>query len=76
MGWRPVDLVVAVLNVAGLAADAVLGVDDEEVLAVLFRPLVDADRTVAGAWAGTDVVFRALLQIHVLDPECTGWTSS
>src|SRR5690606_37966666 len=63
---HPVDVLVGVLDVAGLAVHAILGVDDVDLPAILLHPLIDACRTITGRRTGINVMFGALLQLHVL----------
>ncbi|EAV43418.1 hypothetical protein SIAM614_06528 [Stappia aggregata IAM 12614] len=64
---RPGDVAVRILDVAGLAVDAVLRIDLEPRRILTFLdPLIDARRAVTARWAGKDVVFRTLLQRFVL----------
>ena len=48
LGHHPVDVLVGVLDIAGLAVDAVLRVDHVARLAALLHPLVDARRDSSG----------------------------
>src|SRR5262245_36206934 len=63
---RPVDVLIGVLDVAGLAVYAVLRVDDEaRKLAPLLDPLVDAGGTIAGGRTAVYVVFGVELKLGV-----------
>src|SRR5262249_1003329 len=68
-GWDPGDVAIRVLDIAGLAVDAVGPVDDETRIAPLLHPFVPAGRTVAGRWPRIDVVLGRLLHGHVGDPQ-------
>src|SRR5690606_13696520 len=62
LGWGPGDVLIWILDVAGLAVNAVLRVDHEAGSRWLFEPLVNTCRTVAGGRSGEDVVLRSHLQ--------------
>src|SRR6478735_6348972 len=55
---NPGDIAVRVLDVAGLAVDAVLGVDLEARASALLDPFVNAGRAIAVRRTGIDVVLR------------------
>src|SRR4029453_6532754 len=69
LGGDPVDVLVRVLDVAGLAVDAVLGVDLIAHAPLALDPFIDARRAVALRGAAIDIVLGRLLQAHVLDLE-------
>src|SRR5215204_2031982 len=62
LGRNPVDVLVRVLDVAGFAVDAVLGVDLVAYAARVLDPFVDPGRAVALRGAAEHVVLGAFLQ--------------
>src|SRR4051812_33593936 len=46
-GWNPSDIAVGILDIAGFAVNAVLGIDLEARPARLLDPFIDAGRTIA-----------------------------
>src|SRR5438094_801391 len=72
LGHHPIDVLVRVLDIAGLAVHAVLSVDDEARLSALLDPLVDAGRAVAARRPRVDIVLGELLHGHVGDLEMNG----
>src|ERR1700721_1200648 len=65
--WNPGDVAVGILDVAGFAVDAILGIDHEARARRFFHPLIDTGRAIAIGRAGIDVVLGGLLQVHVGD---------
>src|SRR5687767_3754590 len=65
LGRNPGDIAVRILDVAGFAVDAVLGIDHELLLRALFHPFVDASRAIAVRRASKDLEFGSLLQVEV-----------
>src|SRR4051812_35418066 len=66
---NPGDVAVGILGVAGLAVNAVLGVDLVTRSGGFFDPLIDPGRAIAVRRTGVDIVLRGLLQGHVGDLE-------
>src|SRR3984957_9144823 len=64
---NPGDVAVRVLDVAGFAMDAILGVDLEARSGRLLDPFIDAGRAIAIRWTRIDVMLGSLLQVHVGD---------
>src|ERR1700722_7892271 len=64
---NPGDVAVRVLDVAGFAMDAILGVDLVTRPGRLLDPFIDASRAIAVGRPGIDVVLGGLLQVHVGD---------
>src|SRR3546814_253504 len=68
----PVDVLIGVLDVAGLAVDAVLRIDLElHRPIVLLKPFIDPRRAIAGRRAGIDAQFALQLQRRVLQLQMT-----
>src|ERR1700678_3519713 len=65
----PGNVAVRVLDIASLAVDAVLRVDDVTRLTRLFDPLIDTGRAVACGRPGIDIVLRGELQRRPLHPQ-------
>src|SRR5712691_10206008 len=68
-GSKPRNVVVGVLDVAGLTVHAVLRIDHKPEIAPLAHPLIDAGRTIAIRGSGIDVVLGTFLQGHLSDLE-------
>src|ERR1700728_1007948 len=64
-GRNPGNVAVRVLDVARLAVDAVLRIDDVFQVFAFAHPLVDAGRTISGRRAAVDVMLRRPLQIEI-----------
>src|ERR1700678_2900023 len=62
---NPGDVAVRILDVAGFAMDAVLGVDDKAGTCRLLGPFIDPGRAIAVGGTGIDVMLGGLLQVHV-----------
>src|SRR5215471_7259003 len=60
-GGNPRDVVVRILDVAGLAVDAVLGVDHKPEILPLSHPFIDSGRAITIRRAGIYVVLGGLL---------------
>src|SRR5205807_8171417 len=65
LGWNPGDVQVGVFDVASLAVDAVLRVDDKARRTALFHPFVDPRWAIARGGPAIDVMFRRLLQRRI-----------
>src|ERR1700679_4138237 len=66
---NPGDVAVGILDVAGFAMDAILGVDLEPGARRFLDPLVNAGRAIAVGGAGIDIVPGGLLQVHAASPQ-------
>src|SRR4051794_924341 len=66
---RPGYVLVGVLDIAGLAVDAVLRVDDEARLVAFLHPFVDRRRAVARGRSGEYIVLAGLLDRRVGDAQ-------
>src|SRR5260370_30937408 len=62
---NPGNVAIRVLDVAGFAMDAILGVDLVTRPGRLLDPFIDAGRTIAIGRPGIDIVLGGLLQVHV-----------
>src|SRR4051812_5825440 len=69
LGRNPGDVSVRILDVAGFAVDAILGVDDEARPAGLLDPFINAGRAITVGRTRIDIVLGCLLQVHVGDLE-------
>src|SRR5215204_2031979 len=69
LGRNPVDVLVRVLDVAGFAVDAVLGVDLVAHAALALDPFVHTRRAVELRGAAIDIVLGGLLQGRILHLE-------
>src|SRR6266702_2274950 len=65
LGWNPGDVLVGVFDVASLAVDAVLRVDDKARRTALLHPFVDPGWAIARGGPAIDVMLRRLLQRRI-----------
>src|SRR5262245_60057081 len=69
LGGNPGDVLIRVLDIAGLAVHAVLRVDHVARRTPLLHPFIDPGRAIARRRTAVDVVLGGLLEAKVRDPE-------